>query len=71
MARPLANLLKKKQFVWDEEAQSAFDKLKSAMASTPVHALPDFNRQFIVETDACDTGLGGYIDAGRETYCIP
>lgn len=28
------------------------------MASTPVLALPYFNKQFIVETNACDAGLG-------------
>jgi hypothetical protein len=61
LARPLRNLLKKKQFGWHEEAQSAFDKLKYAMASTPVLALPNFSRQFIVETDACDTGLGAIL----------
>jgi hypothetical protein len=28
------------------------------MKTTPVLALPDFTRQFIVETDVCDTGIG-------------
>jgi hypothetical protein len=28
------------------------------MSSTPVLALPDFNKQFIIETDTSDQGLG-------------
>jgi hypothetical protein len=35
-----------------------FAQLKLAMTTTPVLALPDFTRQFIVEMDACDTGIG-------------
>lgn len=57
IAKPLTQLLKKKQFHWSEEAQLAFEKLKAAMSSTPVLALPDFQQQFTVETDACDVGI--------------
>jgi hypothetical protein len=51
-------MLKKKQFYWDAAAQTTFDTLKKAMTSTPVLAVPDFSKQFIVETNASDLGLG-------------
>jgi hypothetical protein len=57
IAKPLTQLLKLKQFQWSEEAQHAFDKLKQAMASTPILALPNFHEQFEIEIDACDTGV--------------
>jgi hypothetical protein len=58
IARPLTLLLKKKSFIWTESATTAFQALKQAMSSTPVLCLPDFSKQFVVETDACDTGIG-------------
>lgn len=39
------------------EAEAVSDK----MASTPVLQLPDFSNQFVVETDACDLGIGAVL----------
>ena len=61
LAKPLTQLLTKKGFNWSEQAQTVFDLLKEAMVNTPVLALPDFNRPFWIETDACDTGIGAVL----------
>jgi hypothetical protein len=61
LAKPLTQLLRKKQFCWTTVAQQAFDKLKQAMCSTPVLAIPDFSATFIVETDASDLGIGAVL----------
>ncbi|KAF3670377.1 hypothetical protein FXO37_08572 [Capsicum annuum] len=56
-SKTLTNLLKKGEFQWTEEATKAFKELKRAMTSTPVVALPDFTKVFILEVDACNTGI--------------
>lgn len=58
IAKPLTNMLKKDGFVWTPTAEAAFDKLKVALISTPVLALPDFTKDFTIECDASDVGLG-------------
>lgn len=44
--------------VWTIEAERAFEALKQSMATTPILALPDFSKEFMVECDASDIGIG-------------
>lgn len=56
ISKPLTQLLKKEVMGWSEETTTAFNLLKKVMTSAPVLALLDFNKPFIVETDAFMTG---------------
>jgi hypothetical protein len=61
VTKPLTQPLTKKGFSWSPEANAAFLKLKAAMLSTPILALPNFALPFTVETDACATGVGAVL----------
>ena len=58
---PLTQQLKKDAFNWNPEAKAAFRKLKTAMTTIPVLALPNFSQPFIVDTDASGYGLGAIL----------
>ena len=45
-------------FRWTSECQGTFDKLKNALYSVPVLRYPDFEKEFVLTTDASNVGLG-------------
>ena len=68
---PLRGLLRADvKFVWTPECQEAFEKLKTALTTAPVLVLPQFNKPFILTTDASITGIAYILsqkdDGGRE-----
>ena len=71
IVRPLHRLTERTaSFRWTEDCQKAFDELCQRLCSAPVLVYPDFNRQFILDTDASDVGIGAVLsqtdEEGRE-----
>jgi hypothetical protein len=58
IAAPLIALLKKNSFTWTPVIAQAFQTLKTSMCTTPVLALPDFTKTFVLECDASGKGIG-------------
>lgn len=58
LARPLTNILKQVSFEWSGNEHKAFEQLKQAMMSALLLALPDFDKVFVVLSDASGNGLG-------------
>jgi hypothetical protein len=57
IAAPLMTLLKNNSFTWTPTTAQAFQTLKMAMCTTPVLALPDFTKTFLLECDASRKGI--------------
>jgi hypothetical protein len=53
IAKPMTNLLKKtNEFEWTPECEHNFPTLKQKLTTTPVLALPDIQKDFVVFCDA-------------------
>lgn len=57
IAQRLHDMLKAYNFLWTSASMAAFEKLKTAITSALVLALPDFIKPFVIETDASGYGI--------------
>ncbi|XP_044860022.1 uncharacterized protein LOC123363206 [Mauremys mutica] len=69
IAAPLTELLKKnspRQVRWTAECEVAFQTLKDRLCQEPVLYSPDFDKPFILQTDASKTGVGAVLSQDME-----
>jgi hypothetical protein len=70
VAAPMSKLLRKgEKWVWGEEQNVAFEKLRKTLCEAPILLYPDFGKEFFLRTDASKFGLSGVLmqmgDDGR------
>lgn len=64
---PITDLLKKSvKFIWTDEAQAAFVRVKEVLSTKPVLANPDFKEPFIIHADSSGVGMGAVLCQGKE-----
>ena len=70
LVHPLIELTKKdKSFVWTYKCEESFQSLKKILVGADVIGYPRKDREFILDTDACDISMGdvlSQIQDGRE-----
>ena len=70
IAAPLTDLTRKSAsntVTWNKSADNAFIQLKEALCSSPVLRGPNFDRPFILQSDASDKGVGAVLSQIDDT----
>lgn len=73
LASPLTDALRKtepERTRWDSAMKNSFESLRKALMSEPVLRSPDYSRQFLIQCDASNRGMGAVLcqrdDQGNE-----
>ena len=61
LSEPLVQLLRNVPFSWGIEQQSAFEALKAALKVAPVLVYPDYDKEFLLYTDASGVAIGAIL----------
>ena len=61
LIKSMTAILRKKVFSWTEDAQVAFDLVKSRLSAAPIISYADFKLPFVLITDASQTGIGAVL----------
>ncbi|CAH0556831.1 unnamed protein product [Brassicogethes aeneus] len=72
---PLSGLTKKnKKWVWSERCELSVKRIKECLISAPILTCPDFERPFILQTDASGYGIGAVLSQefpeGERVICF-
>ncbi|GBO17450.1 Transposon Ty3-I Gag-Pol polyprotein [Araneus ventricosus] len=73
IARPLHKLTEaKSNFNWTDECEKSFNSLKQALTSYPILTYPRTDKDFILDTDASNEGIGAVLsqNTGNEERVI-
>ncbi|GBN37648.1 Retrovirus-related Pol polyprotein from transposon 297, partial [Araneus ventricosus] len=73
IAKPLHKLTEaKSNFNWTEECEKSFNSLKQALTSSPILTYPRTDKDFILDTDASNEGIGAVLsqNIGNEERVI-
>ncbi|GBM11574.1 Retrovirus-related Pol polyprotein from transposon 297 [Araneus ventricosus] len=73
IARPLHKLTEaKSNFSWTDECEKSFNSLKQALTSAPILTYPRIDKDFILDTDASNEGIGAVLsqNIGNEERVI-
>ena len=57
-------------FEWTDQCRETFEQLKKLLTESPVLAFPDFEKQFLLETDASIKGLGAVLAKKQEDNSV-
>lgn len=72
VSEPMIKLTRKSvKFHWDAFCEEAFIKLKSLLCSAPILIYPDFNKPFIVTTDASNYAIGAILSQENGSVDLP
>lgn len=70
--RPINRLLQKDvPYEWTRECNEAFESIKRKLTSSPVLIFPDFDKQFIIRTDASQFAVGAILSQGKIREDLP
>ena len=62
IAKPLHQLTEQsKSFCWTVECNQAFQRLREQLTTPPVLVFPDFTKEFMLDTDVSDQGIGAVL----------
>lgn len=66
---PITSLQKDVKFHWSEKCEANFQQLKELLSSAPILKVVNPDKDFVVCTDACNEGLGGFLMQEGNVIC--
>jgi len=76
LVKPLYTLTENQtKFVWNEQCEDTFNRLKQTLTSSPILSLPKEKGELVLDTDASNFGIGAVLSQEQDgvekiiSYC--